>query len=198
VTNGKIDGVNEAEDNLIMEAAKGGDLEGIGLLFERYHGELVRYFRQLSRNAQWSEDLAQETFWRILRYKGSFDAKRSFRAWMFQIGRNVFHDGLRKKKNETRLSEDQGGDLRERLSQTGTETRSEVERLERADLLQKALHRLPTDKRELIVLCRFEELPHVEIAEILGCSIGAVKVRLFRALQELKSVLGELSGELKS
>jgi len=64
--------------------------------------------------------------------------------------------------------------------------------------LRRALDRLPLDKREVLVLSRFQNLKYSEIADILGCEVGAVKVRVFRAIRELGEIFGELTGERAS
>ena len=63
------------------------------------------------------------------------------------------------------------------------------------ELLRRALNRLPRDRRELLVLSRFQGLKHDEIAKIAGCESGAVKVRIFRAVRELARMYGRLAGE---
>ncbi|MDQ8203410.1 RNA polymerase sigma factor [Pelagicoccus sp. SDUM812003] len=183
------------DDNELMGRARKGDLDGIGILFERYHGSLVGFFRRVDGRGKIGEDLAQETFWRIVRYRKSFDGRRPFRAWMFQIARNVMNDHLRKSMRAGKVM-DPRVELNEELAaQPDSDVSAEVERGERKELLREALSRLPLEKRELIVLCRFEELPYAEIAPMFGCSVGALKVRLFRALKELKEVFIQLGGE---
>lgn len=183
------------EDDRLMTAAKLGDLDGIAVLFEKYHRPLLGFFRKLSGNVQQSEDLAQETFWRILRYRKSYDPRRTFRAWMYQIARNVMNDYGRKSAKAGRVFDARLSEEAESRARSDSDVGEEVERSDRAELLRVALARLPLEKREVIVLCRFEELPQAEIAQMLGCSVGALKVRLFRALKDLKEAFLEVGGE---
>ncbi len=178
-----------------MTAAKLGDLDGLAVLFEKYHGPLLGFFRKLGGQSQVSDDLAQETFWRILKYRKSYDPRRSFRAWMYQIARNVMNDHGRKAAKAGRIFDDRLGEEAKGLARSECDVGGEVERSDRAELLRTALARLPMEKREVIVLCRFEELPQAEIAQMLGCSVGALKVRLFRALKDLKNEFLEIGGE---
>lgn len=178
-----------------MAAAKLGDLDGIAILFEKYHQPLLGFFRRLGGQIQLSEDLAQETFWRILKYRKSYDPRRSFRAWMYQIARNVMNDYGRKSAKAGQIFDDRLGEEAESLAHSECDVNQEVERSDRAELLRTALSKLSMEKREVIVLCRFEELPQAEIAQMLGCSVGALKVRLFRALKDLKDVFVEIGGE---
>lgn len=191
----EIDLVETVDDNRLMTAVRNGDLDGIGVLFEKYHAPLVGFFRKMSGNAELSEDLAQETFWRILRYRKSYDARRLFRAWMYQIARNLMYDHAKKQKSTSRVFDDRVELDSERFAQPDCDVGREVERSESKELLRQALDRMPLEKRELIVMCRFEELPYAEIAPMFNCSVGALKVRLFRALQELKVIFEELGGK---
>jgi len=178
-----------------MMAVRNGELDGIGTLFKTYHAPLVGYFRKMCGNAELSEDLAQETFWRILRYRKSYDSRRPFRAWMYQIARNLMYDQAKKQKSTKRVFDDRVEFDAERFAQPDCDIGREVERSESKELLRQALDRMPLEKRELIVMCRFEELPYAEIAPMFDCSVGALKVRLFRALQELKVIFEELGGK---
>lgn len=178
-----------------MTTVREGDLDGIGVLFEKYHAPLVGYFRKMCGSSELSEDLAQETFWRILRYRRSFDPRRPFRAWMYQIARNLMYDQAKKQKSTDRVIDGRVELDSERIAQPDCDVGREVERTESKELLRQALDRMPIEKRELIVMCRFEELPYAEIAPMFNCSVGALKVRLFRALQELKEIFEELGGK---
>jgi RNA polymerase sigma-70 factor (ECF subfamily) len=66
------------------------------------------------------------------------------------------------------------------------------------ELLKRAMQKLPGDKREILVLSRFQDLKYEEIARILGCEIGAVKVRVYRAVRALGEMYQELAGERAS
>jgi RNA polymerase sigma factor (sigma-70 family) len=61
-----------------------------------------------------------------------------------------------------------------------------------SELLHKALMELPEEKRELLVLCRFQELPYEDVARLVGCGVATVKVRIHRAMQELREIFHQL------
>jgi RNA polymerase sigma-70 factor (ECF subfamily) len=107
---------------------------------------------------------------------------------MFHIARNVSNDHFRKDKIK---GKDAVENWEGRLSHE--ENRStEMQHDEEHSMLALAIERLPQDKREIIMLSKYEEKKYKEIGEILGCSEGAVKVKVFRALQELKAVYQQL------
>ena len=104
-------------------------------------------------------------------------------------------DQFRKDVSAGRVFDERVDVESEGVARAECDVSGQVGRGEQKELLRAALQRLPQEKRELIVLCRFEELPYVEIAPLFGCSVGTLKVRLFRALQDLKAVFLELEGE---
>jgi RNA polymerase sigma-70 factor (ECF subfamily) len=171
-----------------MIKVRDGHLDTLGLLFARYKKTLFGFFYGMNRDAELSEDLVQNVFYRILKYRYLFRGDGDFRTWMFHIARNVNHDNFR--KNKLRYK-DTIENWQDRL---GTEDNrlSEYKRDDELYLLSMAMERLPEDKREILLLSKYQEKKYKEIGEILGCSEGAVKVKVFRALQELKEVYTEL------
>jgi RNA polymerase sigma-70 factor (ECF subfamily) len=73
-----------------------------------------------------------------------------------------------------------------------------VERRQQTQMLEKALYKLPVEKRELLVMARYEEMKYEQIAKVLGCEVGAVKVRVHRALKDLRDIYLRLTGEKTS
>ncbi|WP_228450738.1 RNA polymerase sigma factor [Chryseolinea soli] len=175
-------------DNALMLKVKDNDLDKLGLLFERYKKPLYGFFYGMNKDADLSEDLVQNVFLRILKYRYLFRGEGDFRTWMYHIARNVNHDHFRKNKLKAKDSLEH---WQERLG--SDENRStEYQKDEELQLLSMAMDRLPDDKREILLLSKFQDKKYKEIGEILGCSEGAVKVKVFRALQDLKAVYKEL------
>jgi len=166
-----------------MLQVKAGDVEKMGLLFERYHRALYNYLFHMTRQKEVSEDIVQNTFFRMLKYRQSFTGKGEFRTWMYHVARNVMNDHFRKNKR-TPVHRDLA-ELEERIdgSISPDDFSSKKEELKR---LGEALMELDGDTRELLILCRFQGLKYQEIARILDISEGAVKVRVHRALHQLK------------
>lgn len=175
-----------------MIRVKDGDVDKLGLLFERYKKPLFGFFYGLNKDVELSEDLVQNVFVRILKYRYLFRGDGEFKTWMFHIARNVKNDHFRKMKWKGKESLDHWED---RLS-NHENRQTEYQQDEEMQLLSMALQRLPEEKREVILLSKFHEKKYREIGEILGCSEGAVKVKVFRALQELKEVYQKLEKHL--
>ena len=173
-----------------MQAVRDGDLGGLAILFERHHRALFNYFVHVNGDRDLSEDLVQDVFFRILKYRKSFEPDRSFTAWMYQIARNAHVDTIGKRRFEVGLGE------REFASVNVMD--ENLKRKQEVALLKRAMARLPLDKRELLVLSRYQNLKYEEIASILGCEVGAVKVRVYRAVRALSQIYFELAGEKAS
>ena len=77
-------------DELIMEAVKSGDLQQASVLFERYNKRIFNFLARLTMNREVAEDLTQNVFLRMIKYRSSFKTGNKFQAWIYQIARNVF------------------------------------------------------------------------------------------------------------
>jgi RNA polymerase sigma-70 factor (ECF subfamily) len=185
----------EPTDNELMLAARHGDSEKFGLLFDRYHQILFNFFYRLSGDATSSEDLVQDVFLRMLRYRRSFRADSQFKPWMYQIARSARIDRFRKQGETNHLSLEPEA-IASPVRQERPDCR--LEEAEQAALVQRALMRLPEEKRELLVLARFQELGYAEIGALLGVETGTIKTRVHRALSELRDIALTLTGERKA
>jgi RNA polymerase sigma factor (sigma-70 family) len=171
-----------APDEDVMLQVRDGEVQMLGVLFDRYQTPLFNFYTKMTQDRTVSEDLVQEVFLRILRYRQTYRPGTSFRTWMYQIARNTRLDQVRKVRPESPL-------VAEPIASANTSDAAQrAERQQEAQLLQRALMQLPEDKREILVLSRFQELKYEEIARLLGCETGAVKVRVHRALQQLREV----------
>lgn len=174
-------------DNELMEDVRDGRVERLAVLFERYQAMLYNFFLRLTGDRAASEDLVQEVFVRVLKYRAGYLGENRFNVWLFQIARNAHIDFLRKRKPALPLDE--------RFAETpGREPRPEAvyEADRDAELVRRALDRLPVQKKEILVLFRFQNLKLREIAELTGVQVGTVKAQVHRALKELSRVYLEL------
>ena len=181
-------------DNDLMLAAKNGDAERFGILFDRYHQRLFEFFYRLGSDTASSQDLVQEVFLRMLKYRNTFRPDSEFRAWMYGIARTVRIDRFRSQRVETSLTSDDVAVSGARKDSSDSPFHH-VEYQERAALLHRALLRLPEEKRELLILARYQELQYEQIGTLLGVDVGIVKVRIHRAMVQLRETLRKMSVE---
>jgi RNA polymerase sigma-70 factor (ECF subfamily) len=174
-------------DNELMEDVRDGRVEKLAVLFERYQTMLYNFFLRLTGNRASSEDLVQEVFMRVLKYRAGYLGDSRFNVWLFQIARNAHIDHLRKLKAALPLDE-QYIETPSREPQPEAAYQSGQE----AELVRRALDGLPVQKRELLVLFRFQNLKLREIAELTGVQVGTVKAQVHRALKDLSRIYLDL------
>ncbi len=179
-----------------MLKVRDDEVERMSVLYERHRTRLLGFFARLTGDIQLSEDLVHEVFLRMLKYRHTFVAGNRFSAWMYRIARTVHCDSQRRQRrgHEVPLCPDEadGYDL---LPSAEPGPDLKLHSSQEAALLQRSLAALPLEFREALVLSRFQELRYEEIARVLNCSVGAVKMRVHRALKELKEKFIELAGE---
>jgi RNA polymerase sigma-70 factor (ECF subfamily) len=180
----------ETDENLML-AVRNGEVAKLGVLFDRHHRSLFDFFARMTGSRPTAEDLVQDVFFRILKYRGTFRDESRFKAWMFHIARNARVDYYKKHQTDTLTVEDGAEQLRSRFGMPG----EDLEQEQQALLLECALFRLPEDKREVLILSRYHEMKYEQIAELLGCEVNTIKVRVFRAIKELRDIFFKLSSE---
>ena len=166
-------------DEQLMLALRDGELSAFDALFRR-HYEMVRSLcARVVQTGDAGDDLAQETFLRILRHRGTFRGDARFTTWVYRIARNVCLEALARASRDDRLAAAWGA---EASSETAPAIGDD-------DLgqLEAAMRALSPEHREVLVLCRYQGLPFNEIGEILGCTAGAARVRAHRALAALRA-----------
>jgi RNA polymerase sigma factor (sigma-70 family) len=172
-----------------MKLVQAGETAHLAVLFERHHVALFRYVLGLTGNRALSEDLVQEAFFRVIKYARSYDTNLSFSVWLYRMARNAYFDLHRKRRRE--VPDD--ALLESRSLEPIADER--MSRNQDIAFLQEALRGLPEDKREVLILSRFHDLHYNEIGGLLGCEAGAVKLRVFRALKQLRKNFCELRKE---
>ncbi|HVE39875.1 MAG TPA: sigma-70 family RNA polymerase sigma factor [Planctomycetota bacterium] len=159
---------------------RAGDAAG---LVRRYYGPVYGLARRLLGNGADARDAAQETFVRAIAHLADFDRRASFRTWLFAIAANHVRDLLRRKKQ---LPLDPAT---EESLPALTLPETPLFRREDRDRILAAVDRLPFDLKIVVTLQFQQDLAYREIAETLGISVNAVRIRLFRALSLLRKEL---------
>jgi RNA polymerase sigma-70 factor (ECF subfamily) len=183
---------NALDDNNVMTRIRDGDIEQLAVLFERYHVRLYNFFvKHTGQRGKGSagEDLTQDVFLRILKYRHTFNNDAPFTVWMYKIARNVAADFFAQQKPVSSLS----AELADTLG--GDDAAREFDRREDEHVLHHALARLEPERREVLILSRFEGLKYEEIAAIQGVQVGTVKSRVHHALNDLRTQFQRLSRE---
>jgi RNA polymerase sigma-70 factor (ECF subfamily) len=176
-------------DEAVMLKVRDGEVGMLSELFERHHRQVYNYLYRLTGSRQQAEDLMQDVFFRILKYRETYRPRTSFVGWLYQVARNAHIDFRRKHRSEAPWNED--------APEPASRDRGPDELLNRrqeAVLVRRALAALPPDKREVLLLSRYQNLKYEQIGQILGCEVNTVKQRVFRAVKALSEKYEELAG----
>lgn len=150
-------------------------------LYAQYSSKVMGYIHARVRNRADAEDLCSDVFEKIQRKLGDFDpSKASVSTWIFTITRNTVIDYYRRSKPTEELDENLSDDTELDEGLLNSESLSE---------LAGALRALPEEMRDIIVLRYYDGKPLTEIAELMGLSYGAVKLRHQGAIAKLRKAL---------
>jgi RNA polymerase sigma-70 factor (ECF subfamily) len=159
-----------------------GDIDAFETLVRQIQGDIYAWIIRIVRDPGIAEDLTVEALWGIYRSRERFRVGGNFDGWARRIATNLAIDYLRRKKPEDVLTE-------EPVATSRPDHLVETEMWER---IQEAFRRLPAKLQVTARLALIEERPYEEIAEALGTSVGAVKLRVFRAVRLLRKHLSGL------
>jgi RNA polymerase sigma-70 factor, ECF subfamily len=176
------------EDSNLVGRCLAGEERAYGLLLKKYKRPVFSLVYRMVRQREEAEELASEAFFRAFRALPTYDPTLRFSSWIFKIASNLSIDWLRKRKLET-SSLDEEDSVWEVTDERPT-AEDVLEKKQTMQVVEEAIGRLAPDYRAVVLLRHQEERSYEEIAEILGVPLGTVKIRLFRAREELKKKLG--------
>lgn len=185
-------------DRADMARLAAGHDAALNDLMERHGEKLFHFLIRALQDEDDAADLAQEVFVRVYQHRASFRPAARFSTWLYSIATNLVRDRFRHRARHPQVSLDaETGEDGKSLGSVLTERRptpSEAAQAdERAAAVRRAVTQLPEDLRTPLLLAEFEERSHAEIGAILGCSAKAVEMRLYRARQRLRELLGALA-----
>jgi RNA polymerase sigma-70 factor (ECF subfamily) len=181
----------EKSDAALLASYAQGDVKCLDQLVERYRKQLFSWFLGMTGSRSDAEDLFQDLWVRVIRSADRFKDV-SFRAWMWQIARNLLIDFRRKRKMDFSLdevSEDDDQPLLETLVAKGPTPQQEVERTDMALKAMQAVEKLPVVQREVFLMRVQGDLPFHEIAKILNVPLNTALGRMHDATTRLKQML---------
>lgn len=177
-----------AEEQALIEQAK-IDPEAFGLLYERYVEKIYNYVYYRTGNPHDAEDLTARVFYQALRHIPQYVHRGvPFSSWLYRIAHNLVANWYRDQSRQKVVS-------LERLAWIGQQGEDgpfqQIARKERQAVLLAAIHRLPADRQQLLILKFVERLSNTEIGQIMGRSEGAIKSLYHRTLVALRQELAE-------
>ena len=176
-------------DEELVEACQAGEASAFDVLVARWEDRVRGAAYRFLSSEDEARDVAQETFLKAYRGLSGFKRQARFSSWLYQIATNLCRDRLRRRKTRPQVS-------LEALEEAGpviVESRPGAdERLLERDLaaaVRRAIHALPEEQREVVILKEYQELTFLEIAQTLDVPVSTVKTRLYRGLVQLRQQL---------
>ena len=179
-------------DEQLIQWVADGDSSCLATLFERHHRAVYQFVLQITRHRAQSEDLVQDVFLKMLKKAKSFRGDGSFRAWMFNIARNIALDYLRKNKRQQNESLD--SELHDEQLVDNRSAEQAAAGSQSMQLVMQAMAKLPAAAQEVIWLGRFEFDNYEELGQALACNAGTARVRMHRAMALLNSTYTNIHG----
>lgn len=185
-------------DETLAREAQQGNSDAFAILVDRYKSRVYRTLYQVVGDDQDAQDLAQEVFLKVYRNLVNYRGDAAFPTWLHRLTINLALDWLRARKRrplQVPLTPppDQEGPVRELPS--GDATPEDVLiRQDRQQQVRDAIHNLPPDYREVVVLHHMHHLSYQQISDRIGAPVRTVETRLYRARAMLKRLLSEGEG----
>jgi RNA polymerase sigma-70 factor (ECF subfamily) len=184
----------DARDRADMEQLQAGHDAALNALMERHAAPVFQFLCRLTGSEEDAHDLAQETFVRVFKSRGSFHLEQKFSTWLFAIAANLARNHFRWRGRHPQISlETEGAESGQTLGSTlpvGSPAPHEaLLARERAGAVRQAVAGLPVELREALVLCEWEDCSVAAAAAILKTTPKAVESRLYRARQTLRERL---------
>lgn len=152
--------------------------------FEGYGKSIYRYiYIRVGYRREVAEDLTQDVFEKVWKYRESFDPERSsMKTWIYTIARNTVTDFYRKKREEHSLPEVEG---------VGERDVPDLEKDEKLEIVLGHMKSMSDGDREILMLRYIEDMDLQEVADIIGKSYTSTKVAIHRAVNRLKEIINE-------
>ncbi len=204
----------EASDEELLAAFQQGDVGAFTRLLNRHRGPLFNYLLRMLGDRERAEDLAQESFLRVVKGAATWTARAKFKTWLYAIARNLCVDQSRRDRfrrvesldatNDASQSDGEGQPLGERIASADAGPERATTSAQLKPLLVAALRALPEEQREVFVLREQSGLSFKEIAELVAMNENTVKSRMRYALEGLRKhlesagVTAAVAGEIES
>jgi RNA polymerase sigma-70 factor, ECF subfamily len=185
-------------DAVLMVQVCGGQESSFETLIERHRGAVVSHLYRLVRDRAIAEELAQDVFLRVYRFRNRYQPEAKFSTWLFRITTNVALNWRRDTRREAaHLRLDASTHESRRIQVLDQNPRVDQRLLaeHRAKEIREAIDALPPKQLAAVLMHKYEGMDYLRIAEALDCSIPALKSLLFRAYETLRRRLSHFSPE---
>lgn len=194
VESSKDSKLSRAEDSILIERIKQGDLSAFDELIARYEKQVYSFAYRMAQNYDDANDIASEAFIKVFQAINKFRGDSNFSTWVFRIVTNTYLDKKKRSKAHLNVAIDEYVELNEssvakQFEDPAPDPLEMMEESERKDIILDAINQLPDYQRIIIDLFHLQGLSYEEIAEVVSLPIGTVKSRLNRARLVLRDIL---------
>jgi RNA polymerase sigma-70 factor (ECF subfamily) len=170
-----------------MEQVRRGEAAGATRLFQRYAAPLLRFTGRILGDPAEAEEITQDVFLKLMVRADQYDGRAPVASWLFAIATNACRDRLRRSVRRPSVALEAVAEVKE----PGPAADERLAERQRREAVRRALAELSLEQREALVLARYHGMPYAEIARTLQITEGAVKTRIFRAMETLKEIFSE-------
>ena len=178
---------DELSEHLVVLRCQVGEEAAFEALFERYNGRLLYYLRRMIGTTGQAEDVLQTVWLKVIRKIGSLEEPRALRTWLYRIAHNEAVQQLRKGGREVALEDEE-----EVLEAAAEEEDSRPLDTARVNV---ALDEISSEHRAVLTLRFMDDLSYTEIANVVGCSVGTIRSRIYYAKRALRKQIEEGNDE---
>ncbi len=188
--------LNTQTDEALMSRVARGHADAFEILLDRHFNSVTTFTYTFCRDRDKAQDLAQEIFMRVFRNAASYRPVAKFTTWLYRVASNLCINEAKKAKLRKTVSLDgpvgndpEASRIVEKMASGDPGPLTNAERREAGRLIEEAISALPDDQRTTLILVERQNLPYKDIAEILGVTVSAVKMRVKRARENLREAL---------
>ena len=181
-----------------MMKCRNGDMSAFELLVMRYKDVIINFIYRSIGDYHRAEDLTQETFLRVFRNSTRYEPKSKFKNWIYLIATNLCRNEIRNRKRRNTvffddlISEEDNENYPALMQDVRNLPDELYEKKEQQLIIQQKINCLPENQRLALILVTYHDLRYEAIAEVLDCSVSAVKSLIHRARQKVKKHLIEM------
>ena len=173
-------------DEELVEACQAGEASAFDVLVARWEDRIRGAAYRFLGSEEEAKDVAQEAFLKAYRALGSFKREARFSSWLYQIATNLCRDRLRRRRTRAAVSLEELEETGPVIVETRPGAHEQLQQLDLARVVRRAVHTLPEEQREVVILKEYQGLTFLEIAQALDVPVSTVKTRLYRGLGQLR------------
>jgi len=183
--------MHKLNDHELVSRAKSGDDSAFNELMRRHYKGVLNYIYRFTNGSNTTEDLTQEVFYRVYKSLDRYRPEAQFTTWLYKIATNLCISDFKKNSKYFSLDEiaENTGEMED---DSFFEADDNIYRKQIKKSIDDALKKLTDKERIAITLCKYQGFSYNEVAEVMDCSVGAVKTHIYRGRMKLVEMLGFL------